>query len=70
MIVTKTRKWGNSIGVVLPKQEVERLRIKENQEITIDIAPQTDPFRELFNTGGRKKIGRAALQELRRDWER
>lgn len=27
MIVVRTRKWGNSLGVVLPKGEVERLNI-------------------------------------------
>jgi len=37
MLLCKTRKWGNSIGIVLPKEEIARLRIKENQEIFVEI---------------------------------
>ena len=36
-IETKTRKWGSSIGVVLPKEVVDEIGIKPNEKITIDI---------------------------------
>ena len=31
------RKWGNSIGVTLPKEAVEKEGIKENERFFIDI---------------------------------
>ena len=36
-IETKTRKWGSSIGVVLPKNVVDEIGIKPNEKITLDI---------------------------------
>ena len=33
----KTRKWGSSIGVVLPKEIVDEIGIKPDEKITIDI---------------------------------
>ena len=39
MISAKTRKWGNSIGVRIPKSYAEELNLKEGQDIFIDIEP-------------------------------
>ena len=36
-IETKTRKWGSSIGVVLPKNVVDEVGIKPNEKIVIEI---------------------------------
>ena len=33
----KTRKWGSSIGVVLPKEIVDEVGIKPNEKITIEV---------------------------------
>ncbi len=34
---TKTRKWGSSLAIILPKTLVEKKKIKENEEIVIEI---------------------------------
>jgi len=36
-IKTKARRWGNSIALILPKILVEAGKIKENDELTIEI---------------------------------
>lgn len=36
-IIAKPRKWGNSLAIILPKVVVDTNRIKENQDITIEI---------------------------------
>ena len=36
----KTRKWGSSIGVVLPKEIVDEVGIKPDETIRIDIRKQ------------------------------
>ena len=33
----RTRKWGSSIGVVLPKELVDEIGIKPNEKIRIDV---------------------------------
>ena len=33
----KTRKWGSSIGLVLPKEVVDEVGIKPNEKITIEV---------------------------------
>lgn len=36
-IKTKARKWGSSLAVILPKALVDTKKIKENEEIVIEI---------------------------------
>lgn len=36
-IETKTKKWGSSIGVVLPKTLVDEVGIKPNETIIIEV---------------------------------
>ena len=36
-IEVKTRKWGSSIGVVLPKELVDEIGIKPDETIRIDV---------------------------------
>ena len=36
-IKTTAKKWGSSIGVIIPKEVVDAKKIKENDKITIEI---------------------------------
>ena len=36
-IKTITKRWGSSLGIILPKAVVDAKRISENEEITIEI---------------------------------
>ena len=36
-IETKTRKWGSSIGIILPKAFVDKANIKPNEKIVIEL---------------------------------
>jgi len=36
-IRTIARKWGNSIAVIIPKDMVERKKIRENSELVIEV---------------------------------
>ena len=44
MFVSKTKKWGNSIGLLIPKQEASRLNLQENLEVVVDIIGKENPF--------------------------
>ena len=39
-ITVKTKKWGNSIGIRLPKEVVKQNKIKPEEEITIQVGKQ------------------------------
>lgn len=65
-----TKKWGNSIGVVLPKELVEKQHIKENQKIIINIFKEADLSDIFGSVKGKLKMGGQKLKDLARDgWD-
>ena len=68
-IETKTRKWGSSIGVVLPKRIVEEAGIKPNEKIVIEIKkrPLAKEFFGKFPDWG--KSTQELKDEMRAGWE-
>ena len=68
-IQTTTRKWGNSLGITLPKEVVEQGHIQENQDIRILIIPQQSPLKGTFGMfkGKWTKPTQQIKDELRRE---
>ncbi|HLC78595.1 MAG TPA: AbrB/MazE/SpoVT family DNA-binding domain-containing protein [Candidatus Nanoarchaeia archaeon] len=63
------KKWGSSIGVIIPKEVVDDKKIRENDEITIEV--KTRPLAgNLFGKFPRKSgISAQKLKdEARRGW--
>ena len=70
MITTKVKKWGNSFGLIIPKDEMRKLNINENQEVVVDITKKENPLKELFGSGKKHKINKSTeqiLKEVRKD---
>lgn len=70
MITGKIKKWGNSFGLLIPRSELERMNIKENQEVIADIALKENPLKELFGFAKRHNIKKSTeqiLKEARKD---
>ena len=65
MIISKTRKWGSSLGIIIPKEVVEELKLRENQEIIIDVKPKENPLKELFGSAKLSKPTEQLLKEIR-----
>ena len=68
MLVTKTRRWGNSLGVRIPKDFVNEMKLRENQEIVIEIKPKENVLKELFGFA-KEKINKSTediLKEARK----
>ena len=55
---TTTRKWGNSLGITLPKEVVKDAHIKEHEKIRILIIKQNKTLEKTF--GMAKKWGKSA----------
>ncbi len=65
MIISKTRKWGSSLGIVIPKNVVKDLKLREDQEVIFDIKPKDNPLKELFGSAKLSKPTEQLLREIR-----
>lgn len=67
-----TRKWGDSLGITIPKKIVENAGIVENEKIkvSIDKAPKL-PDKRVFGILRDKKLDAQKIKdELRQEWNR
>jgi len=63
----KVKRWGNSLGIVLPKTRVEEEGLKEGKEVKVTVRKVSDvrsvrgkyPFKDLQHD----------KEEMKRDWE-
>jgi len=70
IILTKVKRWGNSFGIIIPKDEVVDKKIKENQNISIIILEDSRKILdETFGSlkGKLKKSSQEMKNELRRE---
>ncbi len=69
MIVSKTRKWGGSLGIRIPNDVVRDLQLREDEEVEIEITRRENPLKELFGSGRKNKITREEFVKTRRLFE-
>jgi antitoxin component of MazEF toxin-antitoxin module len=71
MVLCRTKKWGNSLGLIIPKDTVRELGLSEDDEVEIDMVKKNrNVLRELFEFGrGRPRITRKRFLELRKEIE-
>lgn len=52
----KTKKWGNSVGIIIPKNILEKEGLTENQHVRITVDSQNKSFGKiLWDTGKGEK---------------
>ncbi len=65
----KPKKWGNSLGITLPRDIVAREAIKENKEIEIIIVGDSkEVFKNVFGTLKAKRPTQEMLDEVDREF--
>lgn len=69
IVESKTKKWGNSIGVIIPSDAVERLNIKPEEEIVMEITKKGNVLREMFGKAKFKVSTEKILKEVRKELE-
>ena len=71
MVIMKTqiKKWGNSFGVIIPKDIIQGEKLKENDEIEIIIVRPNNVLKETFGIlkGKLKKPTQQIMDETRRE---
>ncbi len=65
-LVARLRKWGNSLGLLIPKEEARNLNLRESQEVVVELVKKDNPLKELFGFGSREKIKRQEFLETRK----
>lgn len=64
-IKATTRKWGNSIAVVIPKDVVDKERIKEDQEVVLTVENERPKAGVLF--GRFPQLRKTPTQQLKNE---
>ena len=66
MIVGKIKRWGNSVGLLIQKEDAKKLGLKENDEVAAEITKKTNVLKELFGAGKFSKPTEEILKESRK----
>ncbi len=68
-MICRTKRWGNSIGVILPRDILTEMGIGEGEEINIEVRKKENPLRKLFGAGKDNPITRKDIRQMRKEWE-
>ncbi|MBI4019561.1 MAG: AbrB/MazE/SpoVT family DNA-binding domain-containing protein [Candidatus Aenigmarchaeota archaeon] len=63
----RARAWGNSVGLVIPREIAEKEGIKPGKEVEILITKKTNVLKETFGTMKFKKSAQEMKDELRKE---
>ncbi len=70
LVKGRIRGWGNSLGIIIPRDKVEEAGLVKDQEVTIDVKAE-NPIKALFGILKDSKIdAQKAKDELRKEWSK
>ena len=67
-VITKPKKWGNSMGVIIPKEIVEREKITMNDELVLHIEKRKDREKAKLMKEGYLEM-KEDLKNVNKEWE-
>ncbi len=62
------RKWGNSVGIVFPKEVVESRAIKADQKVVVEVTKKAD-LKTVYGSLPRKMSGQEFKDMVREGWK-
>ena len=62
------RKWGNSLGITLPKELVERQNIKEGEVLSLPIVIKKADLSDVFGSIKTRESGQKFKDRAREGW--
>lgn len=65
---TKLKSWGNSLGLIVPKEKAEKEHLKREQEVKVIITPRK--MVKVKDILGRLKNWRRSTEEIMKDIDR
>ena len=66
---TIVRKWGNSVGVILPRELVEKEHLKENDKVLVFVVKEADLSKN-YGSLPRTISGQKFKDMVRKGWEK
>ena len=69
MVHAVVKRWGNSFGIVLPRDLVRERRLVENEIVEIEITRTVPPPSSLFGTLKTKRSTQKMKDEMRDGWD-
>ena len=69
MIIAKTMKWGNSLGLRIKKEDALGLGLLENEDVIVDIQKKVNPLKMLFGFDKENKLSRDSFEKNRKSME-
>ena len=69
-MITKTKQWGSSLAVIIPKDKVIELKLKPGEEINMQIEKKSNILKELFGSIKFEKSVEDLLKEARKNISR
>ncbi len=70
IIQARLRRWGNSIGIVIPSEFLREKNVREGEEVIIDIKKK-EKMKKIFGSLKDWKINAQKLKdELRKEWSK
>lgn len=55
------------MGILISKKDVEKLNLKENQEVQMKIEPKSNPLKEMSGQLPFKRPAKEAIEEFRKN---
>lgn len=68
---TKPRKWGNSLGITIPKEIVEKENITTKDELVVNIRKKrnNEDIKKLFGKFKFKQNTQSIKDDMRKGWD-
>ena len=66
--MTTIKRWGSSMGVIIPKEIIRNQNIKEGDEVVINVFKKGD-LSDIFGTLKTRLTGQQLKDLSRKDWE-
>ena len=68
-VEVQLKRWGNSVGVILPKRFVEEQHLKLNEKFLVEVVKEAD-LSDVFGSLKRKMSGQEFKDMVRKGWEK
>ena len=63
------KRWGNSLGITIPKEIVKKERISPNRKVRILVVGRQESLREVFGSLKLKKPTQQVMQEIDKGYD-
>lgn len=61
------RKWGNSLGLIIPREFAKKEHLKPKQKVTVFLVKESNVLKDTFGTLKWKKLTRKIMDETDRE---